>query len=126
MQRLEFIYSRPHDAVFCNNALLTKNLPARILAKLLHLHLNEGRAEFEYLEFKWDRGLFLNSKETHFETRLKRLVDLLTIRDLSFHYRKISRGRFGFRYGGEAECAFRFEEQDIWSFTSLSQAREVP
>ena len=120
MDRLDFIYSCQHDAIFCNDALLTKNLPARILGKLLILHLSEGRSEFEHREFKWDRGLFRIAKATNFEVRLQRLMALLSARLPKFHFRKISRGRFCFQYLGETPCTFRIDERYAVSFTDFA------
>lgn len=106
---LEFIYRSQDESISCNFRFLTKNVPAKILYKLLTNHLEEERTYFEYREFKRDRDLFRTPKITNFEVRLDRLMKLMRTHCPQVCFEKIGRGKFTFYFRVKGEFKARLE-----------------
>jgi adenylate cyclase len=58
------------DSIFIDDAYLVKGVPRRILRKIVHAHLSEGRCEFANKEFRLDSSLQLPDFKDNLETRL--------------------------------------------------------
>ena len=107
---LYFVYHVHDESISCNLQYLTKNVPARILRKLLESHLSGKRTQFEYREFKRDNNLFFIRKTTNFEIRLRRLMKLIREKYPHIQFEKLTRGKFYFFPGDGVRVHFNLEE----------------
>jgi hypothetical protein len=77
-----------------------QGVPAKILLACLRAHVGDGRTHFAFREFKRDRALISSSKNTGFETRLRRLRDALENANVGIRIESTGRGRFALRHQG--------------------------
>ena len=63
-------YYASDDSVFIDDAYLVKGVPGRILRKIVHSNLSEGRSEFTNKEIRLDSSLQLPDFKDNLETRL--------------------------------------------------------
>jgi hypothetical protein len=84
------------DSVFVDDAYLVKGVPGRILCKIVHAHLAQGRSEFTNKEIRLDSSLQLPDFKDNLETRLILLRRRIEERCDFLQIVPIGRGRFRF------------------------------
>lgn len=72
-----FVYHQSDDSISCDGRHLTKNVPARILRRLVRDYVESGRREFEFRIFKRDADIVTNRKRPNFEVRLRRVQEVV-------------------------------------------------
>lgn len=72
-----FVYHQADDSISCDGRHLTKNVPARILRRLVRDYVQSGRREFEFRTFKRDSDIVTNRKRPNFEVRLRRVQEVI-------------------------------------------------
>ena len=72
-----FVYHQADDSISCDGRHLTKNVPARILRRLVRDFVQSGRREFEFRTFKRDTDIVTNRKRPNFEVRLRRVQEVV-------------------------------------------------
>ena len=73
-----FVYHQADDSISCDGRHLTKNVPARILRRLVRDFVQSGRREFEFRTFKRDAEIVTNRKRPNFEVRLRRVQEVVS------------------------------------------------
>lgn len=107
-RRLRFRFFRNDDCVFFGDEYLIRNVPGRILWKILRAFHDSGRTEFSNRELRLDPWLGLPAVRDNLESRLVLLRKRLEQKCPDLSLVSTARGHFRF----EARCQLSLEESD--------------
>ncbi len=100
-EKLIFRYFPKEDCILLNGEYLIRNVPARILWRMLHLYKSEGKTEFTNREFRMDSWLQLPEIKDNLETRMILLRKRLEKKCPSITMTSGGRGRIILMVSGE-------------------------
>jgi hypothetical protein len=92
--RIFFEYDRKNETVLINGEPLIKNVPAKILRKMLSIYTETGRTRFHHSEFVKDESIIDNPYNPNFVVRLQRLTKTLKAHEKGISIVKTDKGVF--------------------------------
>jgi hypothetical protein len=101
------VFHRKDESISINGLHFVKNVPAKILKKIVKAYCSKGQTVFSHREFAADKSIFEDPKHPNLVVRLQRLSQALNNQFPSITLKKTSRGRFSLITG----CRMEYHER---------------